>query len=246
MANQARVEEVSDSDSDPPEVDISNISPAATSSLFSPSNMAAEPMLQPQLRAPGYNEAAERERSKHWQCLYPIYFDANRSRTEGRRVGKQQAVDNPLAREIVDAAASLGLQVVFEPGKTHPKDWANPGRVRVLLKDGDTRVARNINNKHHLYQLISTYLRTHPTTEESPFRLRIAGLPVPEKPIPPPSVPKGWKINSILPLHSPAISGGGVMENLQGLLPGMPGIGGESAESSGDGRRGKSKKKMKG
>lgn len=47
------------------------------------------------------------------------------------------AVPNPLAREIVDAVAGLGLggQVVFEPGKCHPKDWANPGRVRVLLKE---------------------------------------------------------------------------------------------------------------
>ena len=41
---------------------------------------------------------------------------------------------NPLAREIVDACQGLGLDTVFEPGKTHPKDWANPGRVRVGLR----------------------------------------------------------------------------------------------------------------
>lgn len=43
---------------------------------------------------------------------------------------------NPLAREIVDACQALGLDVVFEPGKMHPKDWANPGRVRVGLRRG--------------------------------------------------------------------------------------------------------------
>ncbi len=43
---------------------------------------------------------------------------------------------NPLAREMVDAVQALGLSVVFEPGKTHPKDWSNPGRVRVLVKEG--------------------------------------------------------------------------------------------------------------
>lgn len=80
------------------------------------------------------------ERSKNYQCIYPVYFDSTRSREEGRRVGKNDAVPNPLAREIVDAVAhiqnSIGvnMQIVFEPAKTHPKDWANPGRVRVLLK----------------------------------------------------------------------------------------------------------------
>lgn len=39
-------------------------------------------------------------------------------------------------------------------------------------------------------------------------------MPPPQLPIPPPSVPKGWKINTILPLHSPALSGGGVSENI--------------------------------
>ena len=39
-------------------------------------------------------------------------------------------------------------------------------------------------------------------------------MPHPEGPLPPPAVPKGYKINEILPLHSPAVSGGGVSENI--------------------------------
>jgi signal recognition particle subunit SRP19 len=35
-----------------------------------------------------------------------------------------------------------------------------------------------------------------------------------DKPPAPPSVPKGWKINEILPIHSPALSGGGISDNL--------------------------------
>ena len=50
-------------------------------------------------------------------------------------MSKKYAVENPLAREIVDACNMQGFQTVFEPTKTHPKDWANPGRVRVLLKE---------------------------------------------------------------------------------------------------------------
>lgn len=50
-------------------------------------------------------------------------------------MGAELAVENPLAREIVDAVQLLGLKTVFEPGKIHPRDWSNPGRVRVLVKE---------------------------------------------------------------------------------------------------------------
>ena len=86
----------------------------------------------------------EREIPRHFQCLYPVYFDKTRSRAEGRKVGSELAVENPLARDIVDAVQMLGLKAGLEPEKLHPKDWANPGRVRVLLKDEDGKL---INSK---------------------------------------------------------------------------------------------------
>lgn len=58
----------------------------------------------------------------------------------------EQAVKNPLAREIVDAVQLLGLKTVFEPGKTHPRDWANPGRVRVLVKEGGRARSAKVKN----------------------------------------------------------------------------------------------------
>ncbi|KAI5295897.1 signal recognition particle subunit, partial [Ascosphaera pollenicola] len=151
---------------------------------------------------------------KHYHCLYPVYFDKTRSRAQGRMVGSKLAVENPLAREIVDAVQALGLRCGFEPEKLHPKDWANPGRVRVMLKDEDgRRVSPVVKNKHDLYIKVATYLKAHPTTEETPFRLRIKGLPVPEKPLPPTPAPRGWKIGTVLPIHSPGVTGGGVSDN---------------------------------
>ena len=97
-------------------------------------------------------EREQQEKSKSYQCIYPIYFDASRSREEGRRVKKADAVRNPLARDIVDAlqwvAGQVGfaLQIVFEPSKCHPKDWANPGRVRVEVKRGGEGVTGGIKN----------------------------------------------------------------------------------------------------
>jgi signal recognition particle subunit SRP19 len=149
-----RVEEVSDSD--PEEMDIDDLLPEG--SIMAPANLPkpgtrtapqqsslpVQEQLQPQIRQ-GAAAAADQERSKTWACLYPVYFDSNRTRAQGRRVGAEDAVPNPLAREIVDAVQSLGagLRIVFEPGKVHPKDWANPGRVRVNLKERSAGIVKN-------------------------------------------------------------------------------------------------------
>lgn len=180
--SHARIEEVSDSD--PEEMDVDDFDPGdaiiAPANIPKPSTSSRQPMpteemLRPSPQ-PSAQDAAQREASKHFQCLYPIYFDASRSKAEGRRVGKELAVQNPLAREIVDAVAGLGLRCAFEPDKTHPKDWANPGRVRVLLKENGKAVdARTVKNKSHLYVLVAKYLLQHPTNKDTPMRLRIHG-----------------------------------------------------------------------
>lgn len=220
MSQHARIEELSDSDSDPSEMDPSDFDPqgpaiqgqrvqqAAQDSIMDPRSVPAssETLLQPQMQQ---HRQPDPEMYKSWHCIYPIYFDSTRSKLEGRRVGKSLAVENPLAREIVDAVQNLQLRVVFEPGKTHPKDWANPGRVKVDLEHPSQK---NIKNKHHLYILIATHLKSHPTTKDSPLRLKIQGMPLPKE-VKGPEVPKGWKMNTIIPLHSPAMTGGGVSEN---------------------------------
>ena len=120
---------------------------------------------------------------------------------------------------------------------------------------------------------MARYLQDHPTTERSPLELQIKGMPAPET-LARPAVPRGWKVNEILPLHSPALSGGGVSENffkdmmaeMQGgggggggeggagqLPPGMAGMlggmggggGGGGAEGSGEGAKKKKEKKEK-
>lgn len=60
---------------------------------------------------------------------------------------------------------------------------------------------------------MSVYLQAHPADKDSPMKLQLPGLKVDAVP-PPPAVPKGWKINEILPVYSNALSGGGVSDNL--------------------------------
>lgn len=173
-----------------------------------------------------------------FQCLYPVYFDATRTRAEGRRVSRDLAVPNPLAREVVNACRHLRLQTLFEPEKMHPKDWANPGRVKVQLKDAAdggrkaaAAAAGGVKNKHQLYILVAQHLRNNPTTEKSAALWeRIPGGPRPpekSKPYPRPAVPRGWKFGELLPYYSPAMTGGGVSENLfKDMMKEMQGAGG--------------------
>ncbi|KAM3504682.1 hypothetical protein MY11210_008259 [Beauveria gryllotalpidicola] len=237
-----RIEEVSDSDpdmvSDPEEIDIDDFdetdimrrlepkAPAAPSSSSSSSSSAAAAAAQQAMQQMMMNPANTRsvtadERAAYagYQSLYPIYFDASRTRAQGRRVSAALAVKNPLAREIANACSRLRLQTVLEPEKTHPKDWANPGRVKVALKPAAVAPAatHKIANKHHLYMLVAQHLKENPTTERSPgLRVRMGGQihPPEDKPYPKPAAPRGWKINEFVPYMSAAMTGGGVSENL--------------------------------
>ena len=151
MSRNAQVEEVSDSD--PEEVVPSLVS---NDTIIRPAEVpTGSSTSMPMRPAP----EIRREIPKHYQCLYPIYFDKRRSRAEGRKVGTELAVENPLARDIVDAVQMLGLTAGLEPEKLHPKDWANPGRVRVLLKEDGKLTNPNIKNSMFLGRILPQYPR---------------------------------------------------------------------------------------
>lgn len=67
--------------------------------------------------------------------LWPRYFDADRTREEGRRVPLEKAVHDPRAGYIAEAARGLGLEPVLEKEAAHPSGWWQPeGRVLVQRK----------------------------------------------------------------------------------------------------------------
>ncbi|KAK2590120.1 signal recognition particle subunit [Conoideocrella luteorostrata] len=272
-----RVEEVSDSDSDvvsdPGELDIDDFVDSDIMRRVPPTTAAAAaakppPAISPaSLPSSSFVHDADRSAYNNFQCLYPVYFDASRSRAQGRRVSSSLAVKNPLAREIATACSRLRLPTLLEPEKTHPKDWANPGRVKVGLKS--SKAAGHVANKHHLYVLVAKHLQENPTTENSAgLRVRMGGQVQPPEgsPYPRPAVPRGWAMGEFVPYLSPAMTGGGVSENLlkdmmnemqgggdpmsalMGAMGGGSGGGGggEEPATSGGGTGGKKKKDKKG
>lgn len=141
---------------------------------------------------------------KGFQILYPCYFDKTRSHAEGRRAPLNLAVENPLAKTVADAVRNLGLLCIYEGDKTHPQDFGNPGRVRVLFKENGQLVesARRFSGgKKQLLNKIGEYMVSHPTTvaslREIPYGPDFDGIEF--KKIP---KVKGFKMNDIVPLHS--------------------------------------------
>ncbi|KAL0958059.1 hypothetical protein HGRIS_000237 [Hohenbuehelia grisea] len=119
---------------------------------------------RPQARASGReeprNSVTDITPYKSWTCIYPIYIDAKRPYATGeRRVKREKSVWWPLSKDIAEATNRLGLGTLHEMQKAHPRDWENPGRVRVLWKKDGRLVNPAITTKKQLLEAISRLIQ---------------------------------------------------------------------------------------
>lgn len=64
--------------------------------------------------------------------LWPEYFDVNRKRSEGRKVRRSMAVNDPTVDLLAKAVEKLGLQFKIERDKAYPGNWwSKKGRILV-------------------------------------------------------------------------------------------------------------------
>ncbi len=140
------IEEIDDADYDIPEFG-GDVPGSGEILPLEQQKISSVPVNAPTSGRPVY--VADTKEFSGWQCIYPIYFDRKRSIAAGRRLGVEMCVDNPLARNIAGACNILGLKTMFEPEKTHPQDWANPGRVRVWLKDHGRATSKYNNSRRN-------------------------------------------------------------------------------------------------
>ncbi|KAK3096030.1 hypothetical protein FSP39_022169 [Pinctada imbricata] len=80
----------------------------------------------------------ERER---WLCIYPAYINSRKTLQEGRRLPKEQCVENPTYAEIRDVLLTAGLNIGVE-NKVYARelDHRDPkfrGRIRVQFRKED-------------------------------------------------------------------------------------------------------------
>jgi len=128
---------------------------------------------------------------KSWTCVYPIYIDAKRAYGTGeRRIAREKSIWWPLSKDIADATNRLGLGTLHEVNKCHPRDWDNPGRIRVQWKRDGKLINPHIKSKKQLLEMIAFQIqRLKPEyIPKAPYTF------TPPKPTPPPqakSNPKG-------------------------------------------------------
>ena len=83
--------------------------------------------------------------------IWPAFLDADLTRSEGRRVAREQAVPDPSVDEIAEAVQQVGYDAVIEREKTYPREYEPRGRV--LVKDADDA------SKTDLLQAVAAYLQ---------------------------------------------------------------------------------------
>ncbi|EPQ53625.1 signal recognition particle, SRP19 subunit [Gloeophyllum trabeum ATCC 11539] len=122
----------------------------------------ASPSQQQQFRPPPgeKNVVTDITPYKSWTCVYPIYIDAKRAYGRGeRRVPRAKAVWWPLSKDIADASTRLGLQALHEVQKAHPRDWDNPGRVRIQWKKDGRLLNPRIKTKKQLLEALALHIQ---------------------------------------------------------------------------------------
>jgi signal recognition particle subunit SRP19 len=77
--------------------------------------------------------------------IWPIYFDTNRTRKEGRRVCKNLAVQSPRIDELKQAVDKLGLKNEINIEAHFPRThWAKTGMLLVEKKEAKQAIIQKI------------------------------------------------------------------------------------------------------
>jgi signal recognition particle subunit SRP19 len=77
--------------------------------------------------------------------IWPIYFDANKTRRNGRRVAKNLAVQSPKIDEIKVAVDKLGLKNEVRLEAHFPRiPWAKTGMLLVEKREAKEKIILKI------------------------------------------------------------------------------------------------------
>lgn len=82
--------------------------------------------------------------------IYPAYLDADLSRSEGRRVPLDQAIEDPTVDEIARAVQQVGYDAVIERDISYSREYEPRGRVLVKGAEDAT--------KNDLVQAVAAYV----------------------------------------------------------------------------------------
>lgn len=77
--------------------------------------------------------------------VWPNYIDAQKSKKEGRKISRKDAIDSPTLGEIHTAAEKLGAHPVAERDKAYPRGWwGAKGRILIEKTKQKNKALREI------------------------------------------------------------------------------------------------------
>ena len=77
--------------------------------------------------------------------IWPVYFDSNKTRKDGRRIAKNLAVQSPKILEIKEAADKLGLENEVNLEAHFPKaPWAKSGMMLVEKNEAKEKIIQQL------------------------------------------------------------------------------------------------------
>jgi len=77
--------------------------------------------------------------------IWPVYFDCNKTRKDGRRVPKNMAVQSPKILEIKEAADKMGLQNEVNLEAHFPKaPWAKSGMLLIEKQEAKEKIIQKL------------------------------------------------------------------------------------------------------
>ncbi len=79
--------------------------------------------------------------------IWPAYIDSKKTKKEGRRISKKEAISSPKLREISTAAKRLNLNPEVENNKSYSRSWwESSGRVSVDKNMSKREILLKISN----------------------------------------------------------------------------------------------------
>jgi signal recognition particle subunit SRP19 len=80
--------------------------------------------------------------------IWPVYFDANKTKTCGRRVPKNLSVPSPKILEVKEAADKLGLENEILPTAGYPRTpWVKMGMLKVEKNEPKEQILLKISKQ---------------------------------------------------------------------------------------------------
>jgi len=80
-------------------------------------------------------------RGEEKYVIWPLYFDKNFTRLQGRKVAKKYAKEKVSSEEIEKAAKTLKLNPILEKNCAHPaRFWKKEGRVLIDKKGSKSKL----------------------------------------------------------------------------------------------------------